>query len=153
MIDYDHQQDGSLCNGNLSIIKGKAEAHWTFDGRSGAMMEERLLTVECFALLWDGIAASVRKGGVFGMSLVTDPTRLADAGLCHVVTTTQVQDGLLQHRTFMVPTAQTDPAFLAWLELLVPSEMRNGPLMPVQGKHAALAEHAQPAAWRDLVPA
>lgn len=128
MIDYDHHQGGSPCNGNLSDVEGRFEAHWIFDDdRGGTVMETRSLTGEKFALLWNSVAASVMGNHVFGKCLVTDPTRLVDPDLYHIITTTQVQDSQLQHRTFMVPADERDPAFLAWLDALaVPGAVRRG---------------------------
>lgn len=96
-------------------MEGGFEAHWIFEGRGEIVTEVRPLTQADFALLWDGVAASVGGDGVFGKYLVADPTRLVDPGLYHVITTTQVWEGRLQRRTFMVPTGEMDPMFAAWL--------------------------------------
>lgn len=153
MIDYDHVQGGFPCNGNLSDVGGGFEAHWTFEGRGGTMTEERRVTREGFALLWDGIAASASRGGVFWRCLVTDPTRLIDPDLHHVITTTQVQDGRLRHRTFMVPSGDADPAFAAWLgALAVPGGARRGASLSERADHdTSEAEDARTAAQRDEV--
>ena len=155
MIDYDHLQSGFRCNGNLSDVDGRFEAHWTFEGRGGTATEARPLTGEEFALLWDGVAASVSGGGVFGRCLVADPTRLIDPDLHHVVVTTQVQDGRLQHRTFMVPSSEADPAFLAWLDALaVAGRAGCGSSTSARvGQVDAGAERMESAAQRDSVPA
>lgn len=141
MIDYDHHQGGSQCNGNLSDVEGRFEAHWTFDDdRGGTVTETHALAGERFALLWNGIAASVMGNRVFGKCLVADPTRLVDPDLYHVITTTQVRGGQLQHRTFMVPADETDPAFLAWLDALaVPGAVGRGDPVPAGTERAATA--------------
>lgn len=153
MIDYDHIQGDHPCNGNLSDVEGGFEAHWTFEGREGTMTEMRPLTHEGFALLWDGIAASISGGGVFGRCLVTDPTRLIDPDLHHVITTTQVQDGWVRHWTFMVPASEADPAFVAWLDaLMVPGGARRGTCMPERAG-TGVAGQANAAAQRDRISA
>lgn len=117
-IDYDHQQDSFFCNAMLSNMTGPFEAHWTFD-RDGEMRTDvRALTGEEFGLLWDGIAASLGTGGVFGRCLVDDPTRLIDPAAHHVIATLQVNGSVVQHRTYMVPSDEADPAFMAWLAAL-----------------------------------
>ena len=103
MIDYDRQQDGFPCNGSLSATASEAEARWTFDNYDGTVTEQHPLAPERFALLWDSVAASVRENGIFGACIVADPTRLIDPDRYHVITTTLVQDGWLQHRMFLVP--------------------------------------------------
>ena len=121
-IDYARRQGGLTCNGILSDMGGAFDALWTFDREGQLVTDERPLTDEAFALLWDGIAASVSAGGVFWRCLVTDPTRLMDPDLYHVISTVQAQGGWAKHRTFMVPAGEAEPAFLAWFEsLAVPS--------------------------------
>ena len=78
-------------------------------------------------MLWDGIAASLRGGGIFRACLVTDPARLIDPALYHAITTVQVRDGRMQYWTFMVPFGKADPVFTAWLETrAVPGSARAG---------------------------
>jgi len=116
-------------------MEGGFEAHWIFEGRGETVTEVRPLTQADFALLWDGVAASVGGDAVFGKCLVADPTRLVDPGLYHVITTTQVWEGRLQRRTFMVPTGEMGPMFAAWLnELVVPGQAQNKRCMPVSLK-------------------
>lgn len=156
MIDYDHLQGDRSCNGNLSDVEGGYEAHWTFGSPDGTATEAPFLTGRRFALLWDGIAASLGGDGVFGRCLVTDPTRLVDPASHHVITTTQVRDGRVLHRTFMVPTGESDPAFLAWLDALgMPGSMdRGGPATAGRNRvFTVQAGQARAASRRDTVPA
>lgn len=144
MIDYGHQQGGSPCNGNLSDVEGVFEAYWTFDDdRGGTVTEACALASERFALLRDSIAVSVMGNRVFGKRLVTDPTRLVDADLYHVITTTQVQGSRTRHRTFMVPADEMDPSFLAWLDALaVPGAVGRGDPVPAGTEQAATTAQA-----------
>lgn len=157
MIDYDHLQGGSPCNANLSDMEGGFEAHWTFGDNGETVTQARALTDEGFALLWDGIAASVSGDGVFGRCLVADPTRLIDPDHHHVITTTQVQDGQVRHRTFMVPVGETDLAFTTWLEALaVPGGSRHDDLAPMCapcGARAAQTGSTETEVRREKVPA
>ena len=123
---------------NLSDVEGRIEAHWTFDDdRGGTVTEAHALAGERFALLWNSIAASVMGNRVFGKCLVADPTRLVDPDLYHVITTTQVQGGQLQHRTFMVPADEMDPAFRAWLDAFaVPKAAGRGDPVPARTEGA-----------------
>jgi len=71
----------------------------------------------------------------------------------HVITATQVQDGGVWHRTFMVPANEADPAFVAWLDaLVVPGGARRGASMPERAG-AGVAGQANAAAHRDKVSA
>lgn len=156
MIDYDRSHGASSCNGNLSDVGGGCEAHWTLARPDGILTRTPPLTGEEFALLWDGVAAPVGGGGIFGKFLVTDPTRLVDPASYHVITATQVRDGLLLHRTFMVPAGESDPAVLSWLDALgVPGDVDPGGLAPAGGSHAVKAQagQARGASRRDTVPA
>lgn len=153
MIDYDHVQGSFPCNGNLSDVDGGFEAHWTYEGRGGTVTEARALTDREFALLWGGIAASVSGDGVFGRCLVTDPNHLVDPASHHVITATQVRDGRLQHRTFMVPSSEADPVFVAWLDnLAVPGGARRGASMSERTDHGTgVAGDTNIAAQQDRV--
>ena len=125
-IDYARRQDSLTCNGILSDMGGTLDALWTFDREGQLVTDEHPLTEQAFALLWDGIAASVSAGGVFWKCLVTDPTRSIDPDLYHVISTVQVQGGWAKHCTFMVPVDEAEPAFLAWLaSLAVPDWERE----------------------------
>ena len=124
-IDYDHLQGGLPCSAVLSDMDGKIEAGWTFDRNDETVTEEHALTDEAFGMLWNGIAASLSGEGIFRACLVTDPARLIDPALYHVITTVQVQDGRVRYWTFMVPSGEVDPVFTAWLEALaVPGSAR-----------------------------
>lgn len=102
-------------------MDGRIEAGWTFDRNDETVTEEHALSDEAFGMLWDGIAASLREGGFFRACLFTDPARLIDPALYHVITTVQVQDGRVLYWTFMVPSGEVDPVFTAWLEALAVS--------------------------------
>lgn len=156
MIDYDRSHGTFSCNGNLSDVGGGFEAHWTLARPDGVSTRTPSLTGEGFALLWDGVAAPVGGGGILGRFLVTDPTRLVDPASHHVITATQVWDGQLLHRTFMVPAGESDPAFLSWLDALeVPGDVNPGGLAPAGGSNAVRAQagQARAAGRRDTVPA
>lgn len=118
IIDYDRSRSGWVCNAVLSDRGGEAEANWTH-GRHGAVVAEaRPLAGGAFGRLWDGIAASVRDGGVFGRHLVTDPTHTLCPAAHHVIATVHARGDRVRHRTFMVPLREADPAFAAWLGAL-----------------------------------
>ena len=128
------------CNAVLSDMDGRIEAGWIFDRNDETVTEEHALSKEVFGMLWDGIAASLREGGIFRACLVTDPTRLIDPALYHVITTVQVRDGRVQYWTFMVPSGEADPVFTAWLEALaVPGGARAKERIPVRKLQAAKA--------------
>ena len=155
MIDYDHSQGGLTSNGNLSNMDGPFEAHWTFDQQGQLVTAQCDLTAGAFALLWDGIAASVGAGGVFWKCLATDPTRLTDPTLYHVVTILKVQDGRAHSRTFLVPSGEADPVFVAWLDILAaPGGVRCGDIMPFRKERvAADVGRSKLASERGKVPA
>ena len=118
MIDYDHSPDGLTRNAVVTDKGGTVEALWSFDRHGGLATEVHGIADAAFGLLWDGIAASLIRGGVFGRCLVTNPTRLIDPAGHHVIAAVQVRDGWMQHRTFMVPAGEADLAFVAWLAVL-----------------------------------
>ena len=137
MIDYDHSNNGLMCNGNLSNIEGPFEAHWTFDQEGQLATATRYLTTEAFGLLWDGVTASVSAGGVFWKHQATDPTRLIDPDLHHVIAVLQAQDGWMRSRTFLVPSSEADPAFVTWLDALAaPGNTRYGGIVHTRKGHA-----------------
>ena len=129
-IDYARRQGDLTCNGILSDTDGALDALWTFDREGQLVTDEHLLTGGAFALLWDGIAASVSTGGVFGRCLVTDPTRLIDPDLYHVISTMETQGGWAKHSTFMVPAGEAEPVFAAWLESLAVPDWKGKVRLP-----------------------
>ncbi len=118
LIDYCYSRNGCPCNAVVYDMDGKVEANWTLDRDGEAMTEVHPVANEAFGLLWERIATSVSGGGVFWTHLVTDPTRLIDPAVHHVISAVNVRDGRLWHRTFMVPAGEADPVFTGWLEAL-----------------------------------
>lgn len=117
-IDYARTLQGAICNGIVSDGDGEPDAAWTCD------LDGRLTTLvlpvsqEVFAGLWDGIMASMARHGVFWRHLVTDPTRLIDPGLNHVIAAVSGQGGWQCHLTFLIPADEASHEFTTWLETL-----------------------------------
>ena len=76
------------------------------------------VTEAVFATLWDGIAASLKNGGVFWRCLMTDPCRLINPEAGHMIVATSEPIGQVRYLTFVVPIDEADPEFAAWLQAL-----------------------------------
>ena len=124
VIDYDHAAPGTTCNGVISVMDGAGEAGagveaiwtWEVDGHLTTCTEHPPQAV--VAEMWDRIAGSLARGGVFSRHRVVNPTRMADAEAAHLIVAVVEEEGELVSYTFAVPANEADPEFVSWMGLL-----------------------------------